>query len=36
MVEVLVKKLKYLNNLNEVKICKCGRGGINSRLICLG
>lgn len=36
MVEVSVKKSKHSNNPNEVKICKCGRGGTNSRLTCLG
>ena len=38
VMELAVKKAKVVSNPNktEVKICKCGRGGTNSRLTCLG
>nr|XP_022341745.1 E3 ubiquitin-protein ligase MSL2-like [Crassostrea virginica] len=36
IVDMSVKKSKHSNNATEIKICKCGRGGTNSRLTCLG
>ncbi|XP_062596829.1 E3 ubiquitin-protein ligase MSL2-like [Saccostrea cucullata] len=36
IVELSMKKSKHSNNPSDVKICKCGRGGTNSRLTCLG
>lgn len=36
IVEMSVKKSKHSSNPSDIKICKCGRGGTNSRLTCLG
>lgn len=35
-IEPSIKKLKLIFGENEIKICKCGRGGTSSQLTCLG
>lgn len=35
-IEPSIKKLRLIFGENELKICKCGRGGTSSQLTCLG